>query len=287
MAERTPVGTPKGPLLAIGAGITFGTLGIFGTLFYEHGGGTFPLLVLRFCGASVVLVSIAVLRRVPFPGRRDLLLTGLAGLGQLGATFCLFAGYKAASPGLVTLLFYIYPLLVTVGDRAFFGVAIGGSRLLILLAGLVGIALTVGSPESASAGGVLWGLAAGVLTAGYILLSHHVLERTSEPIQFVAVAYAWAAAAVLVIALFVGIDWPPADALPAAVGVILIGTVVPVLLFYSAISLSGAGTAARLATVEPVTAVVLSYAVLGDSLTATQIVGGVIVVASVVLLVRS
>jgi drug/metabolite transporter (DMT)-like permease len=33
--------------------------------------------------------------------------------------------------------------------------------------------------------------------------------------------------------------------------------------------------------------VVLSYIVLGDSLTATQIVGGVIVVASVVMLARS
>jgi drug/metabolite transporter (DMT)-like permease len=286
-AERTPGGTSKGPLLAIGAGVTFGTLGIFGTLFYEHGGGEFPLLVFRFCGASVVLIGIALLRRVRLPARRDLLLAGLAGLGQLGATACLFAGYHDASPGLVTLLFYVYPLLVTIGDRVLFGVVLGRTRSLVLLAGLAGIALTVGSPESASAGGVLWGLAAGVLTTGYILLSRHVLGRTADPLQLVAVAYTWAALAVLVVALFVGLDWPPADALPAAAGVILVGSVVPVLLFYSAIQLSGAGTAARLATVEPVTSVVLSYVVLGDSLTATQIVGGAIVVASVVALARS
>jgi drug/metabolite transporter (DMT)-like permease len=286
VAERAPAGSPQGALLAIAAGITFGTLGIFGTLFYEHGGGTFPLLVLRFCGASVVFLAIALVRRGPLPGKADLLLSGLAGLGQLGATFCLFAGFQDTSPGLVTLLFYVYPLLVTIGDRAFFGVVLGPTRSLILLAGLAGIALTVGSPDATSTGGVLWGLAAGVLTAGYILLSRHVLGRTAEPISFVAIGYAWAAAAVVVISIFVGMDWPPAEALPSAAGVIVLGSVVPVLLFYSAIALTGAGTAARLATLEPVTSVVLSYLVLGDALVATQIVGGTIVVASVVVLAR-
>ena len=176
---------------------------------------------------------------------------------------------------------------MTVGDRGIFGVVLGRARMLVLLAGLAGIALTVGSPGSASAGGVLWGLAAGVLTASYILVSRHVLARTAEPIRFIAIAFSCAAIAALVVALFAGVDWPAAEALPAAAGVILLGSVVPVLLFYSAISLVGAGTAARLATVEPVTAVALSYVVLGDSLSATQIVGGVIVVASVVMLARS
>jgi drug/metabolite transporter (DMT)-like permease len=287
LAERTPVGTSKGPALAIGAGIAFGTLGIFGTLFYQHGGEPFPLLVLRFCGAAVVFGAIALARRVSVPGRTDLLLAGLAGLGQLGATACLFAGYRHASPGLVTLLFYVYPLLVTLGDRAFFGVVLGRGRMLVLLAGLGGIALTVGSPGSASAGGVLWGLAAGVLTTGYILIGRHALERTANPLQFVTFAYLWGALAVLVVALFAGMTWPPAGALPSAAGVILLGSVIPVLLFYSAIAISGAGTAARLATVEPVTSVVLSYLVLGDELTALQIVGGAIVVASVVVLAKA
>ena len=91
----------------------------------------------------------------------------------------------------------------------------------------------------------------------------------------------------LLIGVVVGIDWPPSAAIPSAVGVILLSSVVPVLLFYSAIPLIGAGSAARLATVEPVTSVILSYIVLGDTLIATQIVGGAIVVASVVLLAKS
>ena len=287
MAERAPAGPPQGSLLAIGGGVAFGTLGIFGTLFYDHGGDSFALLVLRFCGASVLLVAFALLRRGARPEWSDVALAGAAGVGLLGATFCLFAGYKEASPGLVTLLFYVYPLLVTVGDRVLFGVVLGRRRALILAAGLVGIALTVGVPDAATGAAVLWGLAAGVLTTSYILLSRHVMARSLEPFSFVAIEFTSAAILVLLITAVVGMDWPPSAAVPSALGVIVLGSVVPVLLFYSAVPRIGAGNAARLATVEPVTAVILSYVVLGDSLGVLQIIGGAIVVASVVALAKS
>jgi drug/metabolite transporter (DMT)-like permease len=284
VAERAPAGSPQGSLLAIGGGVAFGTLGIFGTLFYDHGGDSFALLVLRFCGASVLLGAIALLQqRKGRPHRSDVALAAAAGIGLLGATFCLFAGYKEASPGLVTLLFYVFPLLVTIGDRVLFGVVLGRRRALILVAGLAGIALTVGVPDSATGAAVLWGLAAGVLTTSFILLSRHVMARSLEPFSFVAIEFSGAAVLVLIITVVVGMDWPPSSAL----GVIVIGSVVPVLLFYSAIRLIGAGTAARLATVEPVTAVILSYVVLGDSLAVSQIIGGAIVVASVVALAKA
>ena len=287
MAERAPAGSPQGSLLAIGGGVAFGTLGIFGTLFYDHGGDSFALLVLRFCGASVLLVAFALLRRGARPEWSDVALAGAAGVGLLGATFCLFAGYKEASPGLVTLLFYVYPLLVTVGDRVLFGVVLGRRRALILAAGLVGIALTVGVPDAATGAAVLWGLAAGVLTTSYILVSRHVMARSLEPFSFVAIEFTSAAILVLLVTAVVGMDWPPSAAVPSALGVIVLGSVVPVLLFYSAVPRIGAGNAARLATVEPVTAVILSYVVLGDSLGVLQIVGGAIVVASVVALAKS
>jgi len=287
VAERAPAGSPQGSLLAIGGGVAFGTLGIFGTLFYDHGGDSFALLVLRFCGASVLLVAFALLHRGARPEWSDVALAGAAGVGLLGATFCLFAGYKEASPGLVTLLFYVYPLLVTVGDRVLFGVVLGRRRALILAAGLVGIALTVGVPDAATGAAVLWGLAAGVLTTSYILLSRHVMARSLEPFSFVAIEFTSAAILVLLITAVVGMDWPPSAAVPSALGVIVLGSVVPVLLFYSAVPRIGAGNAARLATVEPVTAVILSYVVLGDSLGVLQIIGGAIVVASVVALAKS
>ena len=242
---------------------------------------------MRFCGAGIILVTIALLRRRPLTSRRDAGLAVVAGLGQLAATFCLFAGFKQASPGFVTLLFYVYPLLVTLGDRALFGVTLGRTRALLLATGMLGIVLTVGDPGSTSLGGAAWGLGAGVFTSGFILLGRHTMSGTLDSFQFVALAFGGAAVTLLAIVAVVGMDWPPSDALPYAAALIVLSSVVPMLLFYAAIRMAGAGTAARLATVEPVTAVILSYVVLGDPIAATQLGGGALVVTSVVLLARS
>jgi len=277
-----------GPLVgragAIAAGVGFGTLGIFSRLIYDEGGAKFTLLVLRFCGASLVLVAFALLRRGPLPSGRDAALSVLLGLPVLAATFCLFAGFEQASPGLVTLLFYIYPLIVTVAARALFSEELTRWRTTLLGIGMAGIALTVGIPHSATAAGIAWGLAAGVCTAVFILGSRHVMSRSVDSVQFVALAYGGATITLVPLAAVVGVSWPPAGAVGYGLCLIVLSTVVPVLLFYFAVRRIGAGAAARLATIEPLTAVVLSYIVLSDSLTASQIAGGAVVLTSVILL---
>ena len=273
-----------GRLFALAAGITYGTLGIFSTLFYDHGGSSFTLLVLRFCGGVLVFAAIALARRRPAPSRRQALNAILLGPAQFAATLCLFVGFKHASPGLVVLLFYIYPLLVTVGAGFIFGEELGGRRGALLGIGIVGIALTVGVPESTSVTGILCGLGAGLFTAIFILGSRHVMTRGVDAFQFVALAYTGTSLAMLLAALVHGLGDLSRPALGYGLLVIAVGTAVPALFFYSSIRLIGAGAAARLATIEPLTAVVLSYIVLHDSLSATQVVGGAVLLTSVVLL---
>jgi drug/metabolite transporter (DMT)-like permease len=277
----------RGRLFAVAAGTTYGTLGIFSTLFYDHGGDSFTLLVLRFCGGSLLFVGIALARGRPRPGWRDAGLAVLLGPAQLAATFCLFVGFEHASPGLVVLLFYVYPLLVTIGAGAIFGEELGRRRAALLGVGMAGIALTVGLPQSTSGLGIVCGLSAGVFTAVFILGSRHVMLRGVDAFQFVALAYGGSAVAMLAAALVRGLGHTSGPALTYALLVVVAGTVVPALFFYSAIRLIGAGSATRLATIEPLTAVVLSFLVLGDSLTAGQIAGGALVLTSVVALAAS
>lgn len=278
----------EGPLLgrasAIAGGVGFGTLGIFGRLFYDAGGESFTLLVLRILGACVILVAIALLRRRPLPSGRDAALTMLLGLWMLASTFCLFAGYEVASPGLVTVLFYIYPLIVTVAAYAIFGEVLTRSRIALLAVGLAGIALTVGVPGAATAAGIGWGLAAGASVSVFILGARHMMSRSVDSVQFVALAYCGAVIALAGVAAGVGLSAPPKSAVGYGFSVIVLSTVLPTLLFYFAVRRTGAGPAARLSTIEPVTAVVLSYVVLGDALAASQIMGGALVVIAVILL---
>jgi drug/metabolite transporter (DMT)-like permease len=126
-----------------------------------------------------------------------------------------------------------------------------------------------------------------VFTSVFILGSRHLMSRTVDAFQFIALAYSGSALGMLLALLARGADPTSGTALTDGILVIILGTVVPALLLYSAIRLIGAGSAARLATMEPLTAVVLSFLVLGEALTPGQIVGGVLVLTSVALLTAS
>jgi drug/metabolite transporter (DMT)-like permease len=280
-AERFALGAA----CAIGAGVGFGTLGIFSRLYYDAGGEEFPLLVLRFGGAFLVLAAVAVARSAPRPSPGDLGLSVLLGLGTLAAGGCLLLGFEVASPGLVTLLFYVYPLIITVAAHLIFGEELTRWRVALLIVGMLGIALTVGIPDATTAEGIAWGLGAGLSVSIFILGSRHVMSRSVDSFQFVALSYGGASLALLPFVAVLGMNWPPADAVGHLVALTLVSTVLPTLLFYFAVQRIGAGGSARLSTVEPVTAMVLSYIVLGEALVASQIAGGALVVVAVVLLV--
>jgi drug/metabolite transporter (DMT)-like permease len=284
---RRVVDSRLGAACAIGAGVGFGTLGIFSRLFYDAGGEEFSLLVLRFVGTFLVLAAIALARSRPTPTTGDAALSVVMGVATLGATFCLLAGFEAASPGLVTLLFYVYPLIITVAAYLLFGEELTRRRVVLLLIGMAGIILTVGIPDAATAEGIGWGLGAGVCVSIYILGSRHMMSRSVDSFQFVALSFAGALLFLVPFAAAMGIDWPRGDAVTYCICLIVISSVAPTLLFYFAVGRIGAGGAARLATVEPVVAVVLSYIVLGEAILASQIAGGALVVAAVIALLTT
>jgi drug/metabolite transporter (DMT)-like permease len=111
------------------------------------------------------------------------------------------------------------------------------------------------------------------------------MSRSVDSFQFVALSFGGALLALVPIAAVVGVARPPSGSVVYLAALILVSTVLPTLLFYFAVHRIGAGGSARLSTVEPVTAVVLSYIVLGEAIVASQILGGALVVAAVVLLV--
>jgi len=273
-----------GAACAVADGITFATLGIFSRLFYDEGGDEFSLLVLRVCGMVLILGAVVAARARPAPASADAALSVLLGAATLGATACLLAGFDAASPGLVILLFYIYPLVVTLAAHFLFREELTRRRGLLLLVGMIGIALTVGIPDAATAAGIGWGLGAGVCISIYILGGRYVMARSVDSFQFVALSTGGALLALAPFAVAAGVSVPAGNGIAYAACVVVLSSVVPTLLFYFAVRRIGASSASRLATVEPVTAVALSYVVLGDAILASQIAGGVLVVGAVVAL---
>jgi drug/metabolite transporter (DMT)-like permease len=266
----------------VAAGASFGTLGIFSKLFYAHGGHPFELLLLRFVGTALLLGAFAAVRRRGHPGRRIVVLGLLLGAFQVGANYALLVGFDRAPAGLVVLLFYVYPMLATLGGALLFGEEFGVRRAVVLVLGLAGIGLTVGAPSSTPTIGIVLGLVAGVCTAGYILGARHLLHGTSlEVVEMVTLMYAAPALGFAIAASIHGFRTPEAAGFGWAGALILVSSVLAMMLFYGAVKLVGAGTASLLATVEPLVAIVLAYLVLDESLTGTQLGGGALILGSV------
>ena len=92
----------------------------------------------------------------------------------------------------------------------------------------------------------------------------------------------------LVLALVVPARAPTFDlsgeAWGCALAAVFVGAVIPITLFYSGVKRAGATAAGLLSTVEPVVSVLLAYAVLGESLSPLQFIGGTLILMSVIAL---
>lgn len=276
----------NGYLLVLASAVLLGTLGMFSRLFYDAGGEPFTLLVLRFAGAGPALLALAAVRRDRLPAAR----AAWAGIGlgalQLGVAYALFEGFARAPVGLVVLVFFVYPLVVTVGAAVLFGEEFGARRVLVLAVGTAGVLLTVGVPEEASGVGIGLGLAAGLGVACIILAARHLMvSRSLPPVLLSGLMFTSPLLVLVPVAAARGIDLGLSfSAWAAAAGAIVVSAVVPIALFYTGVKRVGAGTGSLLGIGEPFAGVVLGYAVLGESLSALQLLGGALIVGAVALL---
>ena len=276
----------NGYAIVLASALLLGTLGMFSKLFYEAGGEPFTLLVLRFAAGGPLLVLIAVARRTRWPSRRGIALGASLGALQLGGAYALFEGFAQAPIGLVVLVFFCYPLIVAVGAALLFGEELGSRRVAVLALGTAGVALTVGVPESASTGGIVFGLAAGLCVAG-LVLSARALTTTGgiSPLVLCGLMFTSPLIVLLPVTAARGVELDlGGEAWLWAAGAVVVSVVIPIALFYTGVQRVGAGAASILGVGEPLAGVLLAYAVLNESLAGLQILGGLLIVAAVVLL---
>ncbi|MGW1448909.1 DMT family transporter [Micromonospora sp. NPDC002411] len=290
-----------GAALCLLSAACFGAMAIFGKLAYDAGVPTGELLLVRFTLAAVLLgVALLVrpgLRRAsPAPGRpamngRRLLAVaiGLGAVGYAAQAGLFFSALELMDASLLALILYTYPVLVTVGavllgrDRlsprrgAALVAASGGTLLVLLGAGGVGF-----HPL-----GALLAFAAALTYTIYILVADTVVHRLA-PVVLSTLVLTGAAGTLAVRALLTGgvdldFGWRGWFWLAC---IAVVSTVVAMLTFFAGLRRTGPSTAAILSTVEPVVTAVLATVVLGENLTVVQLVGGALVLSSVVVLQR-
>ena len=277
-----------GLVLIIISAASFGVMPIFARLAYNAGAEPITVLFLRFTIAAVVMNLIMILRRTAYP--RGLVLLELIFLGAIayvGESLAYFLALKMASAGLVALLLYIYPALVTALSAIFLKEHLTRVKIVALFIALSGTALTLRISGGGSLMGILLGIAAAVDYAIYILLGSRIVRRSGPMASTTVIITSTAGVYVGIVAIH-GTTYPTTSTgWIAIIAIALISTVLAFVTFFTGLKRIGPTTTSTLSTFEPIVAVVLAAIVLGETISPIQILGGILILAAVVLLATS
>jgi drug/metabolite transporter (DMT)-like permease len=269
-----------GAVLVLGAAAGFGTIGIFGKLAVAIDLDLATLLPVRFTIATLVVVALAINRSWAFPrSERDWLTTLVLGVTYTAMTLFFFVSLRFLTAGIATIVLYTYPTFVVALSALFLGETVTVRKLIALGLATGGIALVVGlgTTDIDPLGvGLALGSAAcyAVYTTGSRMLSPSISPR---PLM-IGILVGTTVSMLVYGVLDGGLALPTGrDEWWIVLGLALVSTVIPHLLFYEGVSRLQASRVGVVSTAEPVVTVVLGVILLGETVTLSVLAGGLLV----------
>ncbi|HEX7648807.1 MAG TPA: DMT family transporter [Noviherbaspirillum sp.] len=273
-------------LLVLLSAVGFGSIALFAHTAYAAGVSPTMLLAWRFLLAVAMLAPVVWLRRLPLPRGRTLAGFGLMGLLYTAQSQCYFTALMHASSGLVGLLLYIYPVLVTLIALAFGWERLDRRMLVLLLTAIAGLAIMLGGNLQGQPLGIALGILGAAIYAVYITIGGRITQNT-DPLAATLVVMATAAIGNGSFAIASGDPLPAGGMAWLAIAAIaLFSTVIAICTFLVGIKVIGPARASIISTLEPVVTICLGVIFLGESVSPQQLVGGAMVLGAVALLAQ-
>lgn len=261
------------------------SMAIFGTLapFVRNIAVTSgELAMYRAILAASLIGSYFLVTKQPFPFKglgHELPLLLFSGMAMGINWILLFEAYKYTTVAISTLSYYFAPVIVTAVCPFLFKEKLTGKQVLCFCMSTLGLALVIGITNLGSGGndtiGVLFGLGAACFYAAVILLNKFIkgvagIQRTF--LQFLA------AIAILIpyVAFTGGCHLETLDGTGwlCLLVVGLIHTGITYCLYFSSLKELPGQEAAILSYIDPLVAVIIGVAVLGEPLSLQQLIGG-------------
>lgn len=278
--------------LALASAVAFGGSGVAAKPLIEAGLDPLHVVWLRVAGAALVMLPLAVRHRALLL-RRPVLLVGFGLLAVAGVQACYFAALSRIPVGVALLVEYLAPGLVLGWVRFV-------QRRPVTRAAALGVVLAVGGLACVveiwaglgfDALGLLLALGAACCQVGYFVLSDQgsdAGEDAPDPLGVIAYGLLIGAVVLTAVARPWTMDWTvltgtarmDGDPVPAALllaWIILVATVLAYVTGVLSVRRLSPQVAGVVACLEAVIATVLAWVLLGEHLSAPQIVGGVVV----------
>ena len=271
----------------------WGMIGLFTRTLGELGVTVFQRVTIRNFGALVVMTLVfALTKREVFriKGRHLLLFAGSGLLSVQGMTLTSFICQQECSLAVSGILLYLAPSFVVLMGAALWKAPITRRKVTALALAFGGCVLVSGIMSgglTVSPLGLVMGIASGFCYATYTVFAHYVmghygsLTMTYWTFVFAGLGslFFWDTAALT--AVFTSLT-----GLWSGLGLIVVATVLPYLLYTKGLEGVESGKASIMANVEPVVGALVGVFVFGETLSVWVILGVVCMLCGVMLLAK-
>lgn len=283
--RKTRLGVVAGAAAGFGYAFTI----VFGTKLADAGLQSTTVLSIRFGLSGVLLIALCRARgRSVMPVRGERMGIFLLGaIGYMTESSFFFAAISRGSAAAVTLLFYVYPALVTIiesirGRRRPTNAVLGA-----LLLSISGSALVAGAGGKVDIEklGIVFALCSAMSFAAYVTVGARLNEKSDAMVTGAWVAIG-ASCSFTVRAVF-GAGYGATDGhWPMLIGNGFANALAFSMMF-AALGMLGPARASVVLTLEAVFTILLSVTLLNESLTLLQLSGAVLVLGAAVTVARS
>ena len=244
--------------------------------------GSYLLISSKKGNSSEINKSKAMTNFTQICTKKELLLLLFSGMAMGFNWILLFEAYKYTSVSAATLSYYFAPIIVTIVCPFLFHEKLTKKQILCFVMSTVGVFLITGIPDFQNMGrdtiGILFGLSAAVFYATVILLNKFIknvagIHRTF--LQFLAAVVTL----IPYVAFTGGFHLNTLD-VKGWINLLIVGLIhtgITYCLYFSSLKELPGQEAAILSYVDPLMAVVISVAILGESISLPQIIGGILI----------
>jgi drug/metabolite transporter (DMT)-like permease len=277
----------RATLLIILSALSFGSISVLTVLVTTAGVPLLTAMAWRYLLGAILVGAVAQPGRIRLvPTQRVIQLLVIGGCGQALITYLSLHALEYIPVGPLAFLFYTYPAWVALLAALRKTERLTMVRVIALTLALAGVTIMVGAPtDKLNPIGVLLALASALLYSAYLPALEHV--QAGVP-AFIAtfLLIAGAAIAFLLAALLTGELFVPVGvAVWTEILVLaLVSTVIAFLTLIKGLAVLGPVRTAIIATVEPFFTATLGILVLGNPLSATTLLGGILIAGAVLLI---
>ena len=281
----------KGYALAALAAAAYGTNPAFAIPLYEQGMNPNSVLFFRYLFGIPLIALVMAARGVPLRlSREEIGPTAILGILMAFSSLALFESYKYINSGIASTLLFVYPVMVAVMMIFFFHEKMRMSVVLCLVIMSVGLILLM-KPQgeiTLSPFGCLLVMVSALTYALYIIfvnVSKVIKAIPTSKLLFYVLACG-SAVYLAMIPLGNELTLPTKESgWLNLTALAVIPTLLSLTCTTKAIQLIGSTPTAILGALEPVSAVLLSVTVLGQSLTPRDIAGGILIIIATTIVI--